>query len=522
MSAATESNLTNESIDITKQQQKQKIHIGNIRDKNKLNYQSKIINELENKKIKSPKTTKDDEPIISTEIDGKQETIIENDNTKKETEKSSNNDDNKSKSSRKKPSDNITEKMTKTKTEKQPSKTHETIKSRTEKSSNNSKKSKKDEISESKQKIVKPEDKRLNRQEPTATTKDESTNKPSETIISVESTQQEIATKTNKADTESENKNTLITKRKHRESYTNDDSIHNRSSKYHRSKSKETSNRASNTSRNYDPQSKYDDSNFKNQTRYPRFKYQGFRPNYRFYPYNYHYGAANNEYNELFLSANNEESSTTVDNEIPSIDDTLDVDNQSDFFIQTSSSMSNQQKKISSKIIDLLDIDWSILNNKYFNSLNKTNRDCHSETVYGPSFILSTIGTINDCIDEKSKEKLKDFIGKDKLLKNEDAGTFISGLNSIKNKIKNKTVNNNSFKVISGICMRNDIERRKSLFFHQINKQIEDLSLENKKSEIAHSFGNSCLSTNDILNDHISFYQHTLKLLKDDDCEPFR
>jgi hypothetical protein len=252
--------------------------------------------------------------------------------------------------------------------------------------------------------------------------------------------------------------------------------------------------------------------------RYPRysFKYQGFRSNYRFFPHSYQYGGANNEYNEFFMNSNNDESSTTAENEISLIEEPI-IDNQSDFFIQSSS---NQQKKMSSKVIDLLDIDWSILNNRYFNNLNKTNS--RYETVYNPSFILSTIGTVNDCLDEKMKEKIKDFIGKDKISKeinNEDDGTYISGLNLIKNKIKSKTLHNNSFKLNSGICMRNDIERRKSLFFHQMNKHIENSNCSSSDSTATTSFisTENFLSTNDILNDHFSFYQQTLDLLKDED-----
>ena len=43
---------------------------------------------------------------------------------------------------------------------------------------------------------------------------------------------------------------------------------------------------------------------------------------------------------------------------------------------------------------------------------------------------------------------------------NENDCSYISSLNFI----KNKNINNNSFKEIAGICMHNDIERRKSLF----------------------------------------------------------
>ena len=255
-----------------------------------------------------------------------------------------------------------------------------------------------------------------------------------------------------------------------------------------------------------------DDSYFRNTMRYPRysFKHQGFRTNYRFYPHYYQHGSTNNE---LFLNSNNGESTVVADNEISLVDE-----NQSDFFIQSSS---NQEKKMNSKIIDLVDIDWSILNNKYFNSLNKINRDY--ETFYNPSFILSTIGTINDCLDGRVEEKIKDFISVDKILKdkniNENDCSYISSLNFI----KNKNINNNSFKEIAGICMHNDIERRKSLFFHQVNKKIE---LKDYKDSATDSLlilvpQSSKNFLNEMERDcefrHIKFYKQVIQLLKDDE-----
>jgi hypothetical protein len=271
-----------------------------------------------------------------------------------------------------------------------------------------------------------------------------------------------------------------------------------------------------------------DDINFKDPIRYPRhsFKYQGFRTNYRFYPNYYQndntHNNNNNDYYQLFSNINNDESTKIADTEISIIED-----NQSDIFIQ---SLSNQRKQMNSKIIDLLDTDWSIIDNKYFNISNKTDSDY--QTSYNPAFILSTIGTINDCLDERLKEKIKDFIGKDRTLKDnnkEDDCSYISGLNSIKNKIKTKTIINNLFKTNSGICMRNDIERRKALFFHQINKKFNELNFEDKVNTGSPNHSKNVLvppSATNLLNGerdyefrHIEFYNQVIHLLKDDNSD---
>jgi hypothetical protein len=269
-----------------------------------------------------------------------------------------------------------------------------------------------------------------------------------------------------------------------------------------------------------------DDINFKDQIRYPRhsFKYQGFRTNYRFYPHYYQNDNTsnnNNNYYQLFSKINNDESTKIADTEISIVDDY-----QSDILIQQNSN-SNQQKQMNSKIIDLLDTDWSIMDNKYFNNSIKIDSDY--QTSYNPAFILSTIETINDCLDEKLKEKIKDFIGKDKTLKDkntEDDCSFISGLNSIKNKIRNKTIINNLFKANPGICMRNDVERRKALFFHQINKKFNSLNFEDKVNTSSSNDSKNVLvppSATNLLNGerdyefrHIDFYNQVIHLLKDD------
>ena len=306
--------------------------------------------------------------------------------------------------------------------------------------------------------------------------------------------------------TENEN-NGSLNKRKARDS-TNEDvnsASYNRN-KYHRSNSKESiySNRA-NIGRNYEL-AKYDENSFKNPintipryARYP-FKYhQNFRPSYRYYQQSYQYNTIDYD-PEYFIN------NTTVENEIMTDEEDLEdavPNGESEFFTLFTNKNSSNKSKISSKIIDMLDIDWSILSTKYFDSSLASTVSSYFDS-FKPSFILSTTGVMKECLDDKTFEKVKECIEKE--------NSSGASLETLKKQVDNKIINNFAFKN-SGICMRNDIERRKAVYFYQLNKHIEGMSEKNDLTATSHPDHN--VHSNDCINQSFQFYQHTLEILND-------
>ena len=114
----------------------------------------------------------------------------------------------------------------------------------------------------------------------------------------------------------------------------------------------------------------------------------------------------------------------------------------------------------------MLDIDWSILSTKYFDSSLASTVSSYFDS-FKPSFILSTTGVMKECLDDKTFEKVKECIEKE--------NSSGASLETLKKQVDNKIINNFAFKN-SGICMRNDIERRKAMYFYQLNKHIEGLN----------------------------------------------
>ena len=566
-----------------------KIKIGNIREKNKLNFQSKVINsnnndsEITNKaSLKNEEQSKPTESDIKNKNDENKEiiTVLEKDkhatsSTDKQAITSDKSITNRSKSTRKKSSDTQNEKASSNATKKvKDATTPEKEKNVSKNQANESAEKdlnkynmkndstitlKRSSKSETKKEIRqknedhKAEDKRQsNSTQQDYSTQNESFGKSvyksNESLTTAETTHQEVyKSRTELSNNDNDNNKVSSTKRKHRDSYNIENtgsSSHNRSSsRYHRSNSKESIYKDSmnrSNARSYD-HTKYEDAmTFKNpmQYRYPRYyiKHQGFRTNYNVYRHNYPYGPhyANNEYsNELLFhnQASMMETEILTDDEKVEENDGILQNNESEFFISSSSSSlnQNQQKKINSKIVDMLDIDWSILNN---NNKSSTKNSANSfERVFSPSFILSTIGTINECLDEKMKEKVKDFTEKEKdskIVNNKNVNdSYLHGLSFLKSKIENGTVNNyDSFKTSPGISMRNDIERRKALYFQQINTHFENLLLQKKSSDESLNVDpllaadNNFSTNNDIFlvdESHFNFYQSALELLKDDD-----
>ena len=281
---------------------------------------------------------------------------------------------------------------------------------------------------------------------------------------------------------------------------------------------------------------KYDEGTiFKNHVPHRNSRYSRFYANNRFNSYNYPYGSQyqNNEYSNELLFHNQTsmmETEILTDDEKVEENDGILQNNESEFFISSSSSSlnQNQQKKINSKIVDMLDIDWSILNNN--NKSSTKNSASSFERVFSPSFILSTIGTINECLDEKMKEKVKDFTEKEKdseivNIKNVN-DSYLHGLSFLKRKIENRTVNNfDSFNFSPGISMRNDIERRKAFFMHQINNHITQCLQNNESFKTSDNVPSNppigFQSKNSLVGDyefrHIEFYNQALQMLKDED-----
>ena len=195
---------------------------------------------------------------------------------------------------------------------------------------------------------------------------------------------------------------------------------------------------------------------------------------------------------------------TNVISDNDDLDDVL-PNSESELFISSSNSgQNNYNKKISSKIIDALDVDWSILSNKSVNTSSTTNNLDYLR----PSYILSTIGVLKECLDDKTTKKIKEFIDK-------DDNKLVKDLKS-QNILKNKVVNNSSFNN-SGICMRNDIERRKALYFSQINNHLDTI----QTTSLSGSFSNEdiYIQNNGFISNHLSFHQYALQLSKmiDDD-----
>ena len=222
------------------------------------------------------------------------------------------------------------------------------------------------------------------------------------------------------------------------------------------------------TNRNIE-QEKYDENSFKNPintipryARYP-FKYhQNFRPSYRYYQQSYQYNTIDYD-PEYFIN------NTTVENEIMTDEEDLEdavPNGESEFFTLFTNKNSSNKSKISSKIIDMLDIDWSILSTKYFDSSLASTVSSYFDS-FKPSFILSTTGVMKECLDDKTFEKVKECIEKE--------NSSGASLETLKKQVDNKIINNFAFKN-SGICMRNDIERRKAMYFYQLNKHIEGLN----------------------------------------------
>ncbi len=502
-----------------------------------MNFQSIIVNtDTEPKKLKQTNDPINETTKTTTEINESDEKAeeVKFDKFEQETFQKPSPTTSKIKSNRKKSSDAQNKKTEQTKTEKRSENSSSTkvSKKRSEKeavksipSNSDQQKSKeehKDEIKEKKSKArISVSKERVNKnsvKRHSTSYRPESSSREREKLLN------KSTTEVSNIDTVEANKNFLnrsatddklnnesdipTNKRKHRDSHTEDSSYANYCSKYYRSNSKDSIYRPI-LNRSYE-QMKYDDSNFKNNTnivqRYPHysFKYQGFKTNYRFYPHNYQF---NNEYNHELLVNGSLETDVISDND--DLDDVLPNSESELFISSTNSSQNNNNKKISSKIINALDVDWSILSNKSVNINSARNNLDYLR----PSYILSTIGVMKECLDDKTMEKIKDFSEKeDKLVDEIDDENYLKSLKNIKKQIENKCANNTLFKN-SGNCLRNDIERRKALYFYQINKHFENNFIDNLQLLSSENINQNT----GFIGDHFSFYQEAMELLKDDD-----
>lgn len=161
---------------------------------------------------------------------------------------------------------------------------------------------------------------------------------------------------------------------------------------------------------------------------------------------------------------------------------------------------------------DMLDINWSILKNRCINGNKQIDLDTTATSVLdecSAMYIMSTIGIINEYLDEKTINSAKKFIDKEN---KKHAKQINFELNVLKLGNITKCFKCNNLFNDSGICMRNEIERRKKYFVYQTNKEIQN-SLKNNElmpfKAIRNENGNK--SIND--NVDINFYQNALDLL---------